>query len=304
MNPFFTDYSEYLSRRFGNGKIQKLCVSIAATCPNRDGTIGCGGCIYCSNSAFSPAYCNAKKSVAEQIEAGKTFFARKYPSMRYLAYFQTFTSTHNTDAERIRNAVEEAASISGIAGIVLSTRPDCLPDSIISVLADAKVPVIVELGAETSHDTTLRLINRGHTFADTCSATHRLKDAGLDVGLHLIMGLPYETEQMMLETVDKTCALNIDILKFHHLQILRGTPLHKYYAANEIEVHPFDPQTYADLCVKIIGRVPTSIAIERFVAQSPPDMVVAPKWNIKNHEFADLLLKKLKREATPIKLFR
>jgi hypothetical protein len=264
-------------------------------CPNRDGTIGRGGCAYCNNQAFSPAYGNVGTRVAEQLEAGKQFFARKYPTMRYLAYFQSYTSTHgNIDA--LMSMYEEAAAVDDVVGIIIGTRPDCMPDDLLSRLSELnkRLPVIIEYGAESSHNDSLERVNRCHTWQTTVDAVLRTHSAGLRVGLHFILGLPGESIEMMLETVDRINELPIDTVKFHQLQIVRNTRLGALYEAGQLDVHLFTVDEYVDLCVEIVHRLRKDIAIERFVSQSPDDLLIAPRWGLKNYQFTNLLNNKLK----------
>ncbi|MDE7440691.1 MAG: TIGR01212 family radical SAM protein [Muribaculaceae bacterium] len=301
MNPFYKDYSEYLAEIFPGIKVQKISVNAGFSCPNRDGTIGRGGCIYCDNTTFTPSYCFGEESVKLQIEAGKRFFARKYPDMKYLAYFQSYTNTfsrNGSGVDALEALYREALGEEDVIGLVIGSRPDCFPDDVVEMLGrlNREYPVFVELGAESSHDATLRLINRGHTWQQTCDAVKRLSKEGIRTGLHLICGLPGETEEMMLSTIGRACELPIDSLKLHHLQVISATPLHRAMERDEIKVKPFAKEEYLELCVKIIGRIPRTIAIERFLASSPPEKVIAPKWGIKNYEFTNLLLNRLKRE--------
>lgn len=296
MNPYFTDYAEYLARFFPGKKVQKISVNTGAGCPNRDGTIGKGGCIYCRNDSFTPQYCFRPEGITNQIIKGKQFFRRKYKEMVFLPYFQSFTGTHKTETSLLQAQYKEALACVDTVGLVVGTRPDCLPPQTINMLEELnrERPVFVELGIETTHDTTLRIINRGHTRAQAEDAIHRLANSGLHVGVHLIMGLPGETRDMMMMTVDDICSMPVESIKFHHLQVLKGTPLAKYIENGEINFHPWALDVYLDLCAGIVERVPRSIAIERFVASAPPGMVIMPKWGIKNYEFTNLLIKKLK----------
>lgn len=292
----YKKYSDYLTEMFGPGKVQKISVNTGFGCPNRDGTIGRGGCTYCSNASFTPAYCHGAKAytpgnVAAQLSKGREFFARKYPTMRYLPYFQAYTSTFLNDARTLRTMYEEALVQPGTVGLVIATRPDCLPPEVLAVIAEmaARVPVIVELGAESSHDETLRRVNRGHTWAQVEGAVHDATRAGARVGLHLIAGLPGEREPEVLETVRRACVLPIDTIKMHQLQVIRGTELHRQWLAGKSDTIDWDVERYLRLCADIVATVPEKIAIERFLASAPPNMVVSPKWGLKNHEFTDRL---------------
>lgn len=285
----YTDYAAYLARYF-DGKVQKLTVNAGFTCPNRDGSKGRGGCSYCNNASFSPTITGHDTSVTGQIEAGKRFFGRKYPSMRYLAYFQSYTSTYG-DVDRLMELYQEALSVDGVVGLVIGTRPDMMPQALLdrlAVLARERY-VMIEYGAESSHDVTLGLVNRCHTWDDTVDAVIRTHRAGIHVGLHLIMGLPGETRDMMMETVRRVCSLPVDVLKFHQLQILRGTRL----ALEADGIGTFTVGEYIDLCADIVGIVPRSIAIERFTSSAPAELLIAPRWGLKNYQFVNLLKKRL-----------
>ena len=293
MSRFYRDYADFLRDRF-EGKMQKITVDAGFSCPNRDGTIGRGGCVYCNNRSFSPL--PARGGIAAQIEAGKAFFARKYPHMRYLAYFQSYTNTHGP-IDRLMELYREALAADGVDGLIIGTRPDCVADDLLRALASAGKPVIMEYGAESSHNETLRTINRCHTWEQTVDAVERTAATGLPVGLHFIMGLPGETEEMMLQTVERAARLPISTLKFHQLQVISGTTLAKEFIQNgptfrgrPIEI--FSVEAYIDLCVKvveIISRENPSIAIERFTSQAPAGMLIAPRWGLKNYQFANLL---------------
>lgn len=314
MNPYYKDYAQYLAERF-DGKVQKISVNVASSCPNRDGAIGHGGCIYCNNLSFTPQYRDTPHTVSAQIEAGKAFFARKYPDMRYLAYFQSYTNTHG-DTDSLMRTFREAAYADGIAGIIIGTRPDCMPDSLLNRLAELNLhkPVIIEYGAESSHDSTLALINRCHTWAQTCDAVLRTAGAGIDTGLHFILGLPGETHDMMLETIRRMNVLPVSSVKFHQLQVIRDTPLASMVAAGRIvrgapgratddgegiAIPSWTPEEYAALCAEIVRTIRPDIAIDRFISQAPPGMVIHPRWAMKNYQFTALLTRLLADSEHP-----
>lgn len=292
-NPYFKDYADFLSERF-NGKVQKITINAGFTCPNRDGKLGRGGCAYCNNSSFSPMTGADVRSVSRQIEDGKRFFAKKYPEMRYLAYFQSYTNTYG-ETERLMSLYSEALSDSDVVGLIIGTRPDCMPDSLLSRLVglNKSKTVIIEYGAESSHDSTLAAVNRCHDWATTVDAVMRTHQAGLAVGLHFILGLPGETHDMMMTTVDRASRLPIDCIKFHQLQIVRGTRLASDYLSGRQPLTLFDVDEYIDLCVEIVSRIRKDIAIERFVSQSPDNLLIAPRWGLKNYEFTHKLFNAL-----------
>ena len=288
----FTPYGEYLRNKFGV-KVQKLSVNAGFSCPNRDGSIGRGGCIYCDNRSFTPSYCNQSDSVTEQIEKGKLFFGRKYPELKYIAYFQAYTSTYSVSLSRLTELYCEALGVDDVVGLVIGTRPDCFDKRLAELLGEigcGEKKVLVEFGAESSHDETLLMVNRGHTWQQTADAVWRAHDVGIDVGLHFIMGLPGETHDMMLRTVERAVELPVSSLKFHQLQVIYGTILHRRWKNGELNLQLFDVDSYLDLCREICDIVPKSIAIERFTSSAPAELLVAPKWGIKNYEFVNRLL--------------
>lgn len=289
-------YSDYINKFFPGIKVQKISVDAGFSCPNRDGTISMGGCIYCRNDSFSPSYCNSSESISSQLEKGKKFFARKYPEMKYLAYFQSYTGTHGRTPLQLEKLYREAIDEENIVGLVIATRPDSIPEPVVSLLAklNREKPVFIEIGAETSHDSTLKLINRNHSWNNVESGIRNLAEAGLHCGIHLIAGLPEESEEMILETIEKTIQLPVETIKLHQLQILYGTELYNLWKTGRLNVKPFELEEYLDLCARIVRMVPDNIIIERFLSQSPPDLVAAPKWGMKNYEFMARLEKKLK----------
>ena len=290
MKTTYLDYAAYLSRVFPGVKMQKLSVNAGLSCPNRDGTTGRGGCSYCNNQSFSPGYTASVADVVDQLEAGKRFFARKYPEMKYLAYFQSYTGTHG-EIDHLTDLYRRALAVDDVEGLIVATRPDCLPPALVDRLAEIAREryLMIELGAESSHDVTLTRVNRCHTWADTVDAVTRLHDAGIAVGLHLIMGLPGETTAMMLATIDAVNRLPVATVKLHQLQLIAGTPLARDVEAGREEVAIFEVDDYIDLCCNVIDRLRDDIAIERFVSQSPDNLLIAPRWGLKNYQFVDRL---------------
>lgn len=292
----YRDYADLLRELFP-WKMQKLSVSAGFSCPNRDGSIGRGGCTYCNNASFSPAYCDPSDSVTVQLEKGKAFFGKKYADMRYLAYFQTYTNTLAGN-QRLLQLYNEALSVDKVEGIVIGTRPDCIPPQLLEELAEINRPqrgrVMIELGAESSHDATLERINRCHTWEDTVRAATTIHAVGIPVGLHLIMGLPGETRVDMLATIDAVNDLPVDMVKIHQLQILRGTRMAHEYATPGTDIGVFELEAYLDLCCDIVHRLRPDIAIDRFVSQSPVDLLIAPRWGLKNYQFTHLLHRRLR----------
>lgn len=300
-NPFYREYADLLMQKFGC-KVQKLSVNTGTACPNRDGTLGRGGCIYCNNAAFVPGYAltpaTTPAGVAAQIAEGRRFFARKYPQMRYLPYFQGYTATH-AGARRLIPLLEAACAQPGVAGLVIGTRPDCMPGALLQYLSDRNrtMPVLVEYGAETSHDATLKTINRCHTWQCTADAVSRTAGAGISVGLHLIMGLPGEDTPMMMQTIERVNALPVQSIKLHQLQTVKDTPLHRMWQTDPAFANPMTLEAYIDLCTLVVKHLRRDIAIDRFVSQAPPGMVAAPQWGVKNHVFTAMLQQRLSSQT-------
>lgn len=286
---------EWLAARAG-GKVQKISVNAGFTCPNRDGTVGRGGCTYCNNQTFNPAYCAPSKSVSEQLEEGKRFFGQKYPDMRYLAYFQAYTNTY-ANLDELRRKYEEALSVDGVVGIVIGTRPDCMPDALLDYLADLnrQTFLIVEYGIESTNDDILRHINRGHDYACTVRAVNATADRGITVGGHIILGLPFThtIPDYVITEAERISALPITMLKIHQLQIIKNTAMAKEYAEHPDHFHLYTVDEYIDDIIRFIRHARPDILYERFTSQSPPDLLAVPGWGLKNYQFMHLLKQKL-----------
>lgn len=292
MKKLYRDFADFLSEHFG-GKVQKIAVNAGFTCPNRDGTKGTGGCTYCNNQSFNPGYCAPSLSVSEQLEQGKAFFGRKYPEMKYLAYFQAYTNTHSDDIDRLVGLYREALEVTDVVGLIIGTRPDCMPQPLLDRLTQLPGWVMVEYGAESASDETLVRVNRCHTWADTADAVRRTHEAGLPCGLHLIMGLPGENEATMLATIDRVNELPVDTVKIHQLQLIRGTRMARDVESGLYDIPRFTAEEYIELCVILLRRLRPDIAVERFVSQSPPELLIYPRWKLKNYQFTNLLHKRL-----------
>lgn len=293
-NPYYLDYSSWLSAVF-EGKVQKITVDVGLTCPNRDGTKGIGGCAYCNNASFSPDTAPVGRDILSRIEAAKRFFAGKYRSMRYIVYLQSHTNTYG-NRSKLLELYDRALGAADVAGLIIGTRPDCVDRSLLDDIrrVAAGRPVIMEYGAESSHDSTLERVNRCHSWADTVRAVRLTSDAGLYCGLHFILGLPGETVDMMLQTIDRLNLLPVDCVKFHQLQIIRGTALARLCEKGEaVDAIRFTPESYAKLCACIVRRLRPGIAVDRFVSQAPVGMVIAPCWGLKPARFMEMLRREL-----------
>lgn len=294
----YNDFPTFLKRYF-DCKVQKISLNAGFTCPNRDGTVGYGGCTYCNNQTFNPEYCRTEKSVTEQLEEGKHFFAHKYPDMKYLAYFQAYTNTYG-GLEELKRKYEEALAVDGVVGLVIGTRPDCMPDSLLDYLdgLNRRTFLLVEYGIESTLDRTLRRINRGHTWQTTVDAVNRTAARGILTGGHVILGLPGETEDDMLRQAADISSLPLSTLKLHQLQLIRGTRMAHEYEEAPADFHLYeDVDSYIGLVIGYIQRLRPDLVLERFVSQSPKSLLIAPDWGLKNYEFNHRLQKRMKEEG-------
>ena len=298
MNDLYLDFPTFL-RRYFDGRVQKISVHAGFTCPNRDGSLGTGGCTYCNNQTFNPAYCRPSLGVRQQVEEGIAFFRHKYPTMRYLAYFQAYTNTYG-QLDQLMAMYEEALSVPGVVGIVIGTRPDCVPDALLDYLAGLarRTFVLVEYGIESTSDATLRRINRGHTFAVSADAVRRTASRGILTGGHLILGLPGETDEQMLATASIISSLPLHIIKLHQLQLIRGTRMAQEYADRPGDFHLFTVDEYIHLVTRFVERLRPDIVLERFVSSSPKDLLLAPDWGLKNYEYVELLKRHMQALGT------
>lgn len=292
----YKEFGTWLQAELGC-KAQKLSVDAGLTCPNRDGTLGRGGCTFCDNRTFNPAYCRQGGSITEQLEAGKRFFSRKYPSMKYLAYFQSYSNSYGT-LSHLKELYEEALRVPDVVGLVIGTRPDCMPDALLEYLEElnSRTFLLVEYGVESANEETLVRVNRGHTFAQARECIIRTAQRGIRVGVHMILGFPWETRSELIRQAQMIASLPITTLKLHQLQVIKGTQL-----AREYELHPWPLPTaeeYVDLVLEYISHLPSSLVLERFVSQSPPEYVIAPRWGLKNHEFSALVKKAIQKRST------
>lgn len=292
MEQYYHDFGTWIRNQLPF-RVQKISIDAGFTCPNRDGRIGIGGCIFCDNKSFNPSYCSHKKSVTEQLEDGKRFFAKKYPDMKYLAYFQAYTNTYDV-VDKLKQLYEEALKVEDVVGIVIGTRPDCVSSELLDYLEELnkRTFLIVEYGIESCNNDTLRFINRGHVFACTRKAVEETAKRGIYVGGHVIMGLPGEDAAESLRQAPIISSLPLTMLKIHQMQIIKGTRLAKIY--KERPFHLYTIEEYIDLITQYIGLLRSDLVLERFVTQSPPEMLIAPKWGLKNYEFTNLLNNRLR----------
>ena len=309
----YNSFVGYFKRKYGE-RLQKIVLDAGFTCPNRDGKVGRGGCTYCDNAAFHPSYSTAGKSLHQQLDEGIEFHKVRYRTTEhYLAYFQSFSNTY-APLEHLKSLYEEALRHPDVVGIVIGTRPDCVDEQKLDYLAELSrgniladwrrflsdgqertAPIIiVEYGIESCYDQTLARINRGHDFETARMAVQMTADRGLDVGVHFILGLPGETRQMMLDSCALINSLPIRSVKFHQLQIVKGTRKEAEYAECPQDFERFSLEEYLDFFVDMLERLRPDLFIERFVGEVPPRFVNETPWGlIRNVELLRLLEKRL-----------
>ena len=314
----YNSFVGYFKRRYGE-RLQKIVLDAGFSCPNRDGKVGRGGCTYCDNTAFHPSYSTAGKSLHQQLDEGIEFHKVRYRTTEhYLAYFQSFSNTY-APLERLKKLYEEALSHPSVVGLVIGTRPDCVDEEKLDYLADLaqgrvlkgwsrslaneperKAPVVViEYGIESCYDKTLERINRGHDFETARHAVKMTAERGLDVGAHFILGLPGESRQMMLDSCAIINELPLRSIKFHQLQIVKGTRMEKEFAERREDFECFTVDEYLDFFVDMLERLSPSISIERFAGEVPPRFVNETPWGlIRNVELLRMLEQRLESRQT------
>ena len=273
----YYSFNRYLRERFGC-KVYKICINGGFTCPNRDGTLGTRGCIFCSEGGSGDFAEDARLSITQQIEAGKKRVAKKVKSGKYIAYFQAFTNTY-APVEVLRRKFEEAVRHPDIVMLSIATRPDCLPDEVIELLCEIneKKPVSVELGLQTIHKKSADYIRRGYELSCFDDAVKRLKAAGLDIVCHIILGLPGESRSDMLESVDYACKSGINGIKLQLLHILRGTDLEKDYEAGRFEA--LSLEEYLEIIKSCVEIIPDGVVIHRLTGDGAKKDLIAPLWS-------------------------
>ena len=302
----YNDFSSFIRKKF-NGRVQKVSIDAGFTCPNKDGTKGVGGCTYCNNNTFNPDYCQPIKPIKVQIEEGIEFFSRKYKTQQYLAYFQAFTNTYAPLSD-LKRMYEEALSHPDVIGLVVATRPDSIKDEVLDYLQELALKgffIKLEFGLESTKNETLEKINRCQTHEEAIDAYNRAKGRGLHLGGHLILGLPGETKEDMLDHARMVSELPINTLKIHHLQIVKHTMMAHQFK-NTPEMFTFmELEEYIDLIVDFLELLNPNIIVERFFSESPSSMLIHPIYGLKNFEVKHLVEKRLEeRDAMQGKLFQ
>ncbi|MDP4266745.1 MAG: TIGR01212 family radical SAM protein [Bacteroidota bacterium] len=275
----FNAYSNYMQKKFGK-RIQKVSLDCGMTCPNRDGTIGTGGCHYCNNDGFNPAYCNSNNSIYQQIEDGIFFLSQRYRADEYLAYFQTYSNTY-AEISRLEKIYNDALSHPKIRGLVIGTRPDCINEDILDLLeklAETK-EIYIEYGIESCYNKTLQSINRGHDFETSVMTIERTaKRKNINICAHLIFGLPGESREQMLNEAEIISKLPLNSIKLHQLQIIRNTFFEKLFIKDPSYFNIFTLEEYLDFIIDFLERINPKFIVERLFSEAPPRHVISHVW--------------------------
>ena len=292
----YNEFPLFLKRYFPY-KVQKISLNAGFTCPNRDGVKGYGGCTYCNNQTFNPEYCRTEKSVTQQLEEGKVFFAHKYPEMKYLAYFQAYTNTY-APVSYLRKIFTEALMHPDIVALSIATRPDCLNDDVLELLDELNQikPVWIELGLQTIHPETAAFIRRGYDYACFTDAVEKLHQLHIPVITHLILGLPGEDRTMILESVKSISGLPMSGVKLQLLHVLKGTDLADYYQHTGFPV--FSMEEYVELVIDCLEYLSQDIVIHRLTGDGPKDLLIAPLWSTKKRCVLNTIHRRLKERDT------
>lgn len=296
----YNSYSEYFKNQFGT-RVQKVTIDAGFTCPNRDGSKGTGGCTYCNNDAFNPSYCQPHKSITQQISEGIEFHQKRYRRAKnFLAYFQAYSNTYDS-LQSLKSRYDEALQFPGVSGLVIGTRPDCIDDEKLQYFARLaeKYYVIIEYGIESCYNRTLDSINRGHTYEETAEAIIQTAKYGIHTGAHLIFGLPGETREEMLSEAEIVSELPLDTIKFHQLQIIKGTVMEKQYQKKPELFKLFSMEEYIDFIIRFIEKLNPKFVIERFTGEAPPRFQAGSVWGgLRSDEVQILIEKEMEERNT------
>ena len=295
----YNDFSSFIRRKF-NTRVQKVSIDAGFTCPNKDGTKGVGGCTYCNNNTFNPDYCKPIKPIKQQINEGIEFFSKKYKTQKYLAYFQAFTNTYAPLVD-LKEMYEEALDHEDVIGLVVATRPDCIKNEVLDYLEELAAAgnfIKLEFGLESTKNETLEVINRCQTHEEAIDAFKRADGRGLHLGGHLILGLPGETKEDMMNHAKMVSQLPINTLKIHHLQIVKHTMMAVQFKKTPEMFTFMELEEYIDFVVDFVEKLKPEIIIERFFSESPASMLIHPKYGLKNFEVKHLVEKRLEERET------
>lgn len=289
-------FSRFLRERFG-GRVHRIAIDAGFTCPNVDGSVAVGGCVYCDNRSFSPNRRLPRQTVRAQVDHGVEELGQRFGAERFLAYFQAGTNTY-APVEKLRRLYDEALAHPAIVGLMIGTRPDCVPDPVLDLVQEYARErwVCLELGLQTIHDRSLDWMNRGHHFDSFVDAMNRTRGRGLDLCAHVILGLPGESHADMMATAEVCASMGLDGVKIHNLHVVRDTPMEKSFHAGEIPIYELDE--YVEVVCDFVERLPPAMVIHRLNGDAPPDYLVAPKWCAEKGKLLTAIEREFDRRGT------
>lgn len=293
---YFYSFNQYLRKKYPF-KVRKISLDAGFTCPNRDGTKATGGCIYCENCSFSPNSIDPQKSIKEQIEKGIDFYQRNFKAEKFIFYFQAYTNTYGS-VDLLKKIYDQALEYPDVVAISIGTRPDCVSDKVLDLIESytQKVDVCLELGLQSIHNSTLKFINRAHTYEDFKDALNRARGRGIELCTHIIFGLPSETYEMMMQTADEIADWELDSIKIHHLYIAKNTVLEKLLYQGQVKV--FTSDEWVRLVADVLERIPPKIVIQRLVGELHSEYLIAPKWGKSKNEIIKAIESELEKRAS------
>jgi radical SAM protein (TIGR01212 family) len=299
-NRRFNAYSNYFRKNYG-GRIQKVSINAGFSCPNRDGTSGFGGCTFCRNDAFNPSYCDPSKTVSEQLAEGIDFLKHRYRKpIAYLAYFQAYSNTY-APLSRLERIYKEALEFPGITGLIIGTRPDCIDNEKLDYFKrlSEKYLVVIEFGIESCYEKTLVRINRGHTFEQAVKVLEKTASLSIKTGAHFIFGLPGESKEEMLNEAGIISSLPLDSVKFHQLQIIKGTPMEREFRENPDDFINFKLDEYIEFFIRFLERFNPDIVVERFTGEASPGLLSEKPWGeMRTEQIVSIIEKRLEELNT------
>ena len=295
LSQYVNTFGQVMLARYGE-RVHKIAIDAGFTCPNRDGSIGRGGCTFCNNVSFSP---NGRqpKPIGEQIEAGRQVIQKRTGAKKYIAYFQAYTNTY-ADVLELTQLYDEALKEPDVIGLAVGTRPDCVPDKVLDLLVNYQqqgYEVWLELGLQSAHDDSLKHVNRGHGFAEYEEAVVKARSRGLKVCTHLILGLPGESTEHHIHSLQRVLALGVDGLKFHPLHVVKGTQLANEWRRGEYQ--PMSMQEYVYDVVELIKRTPDDVVFHRLTGTASESVLLAPSWCSKKWQVLNAITQALAKQA-------
>lgn len=296
MDRRYNNYNSYLKEKFGC-RVHKVSVGVGFTCPNRDGSVAIGGCIYCNNDSFVPSYARSNLSLQDQIRTGMEYLKKRFKAEKFIIYFQAYTNTYDK-IEKLEKLYREALDNENVVGLAIGTRSDCVDEEKIKLFEDLAKDwfVSIEYGIESIYDKTLEYMNRGHNYKSIIDAIQITKEKGIHIGAHIIVGFPTETRDEMLLMADEISRLKIDFLKVHNLHVVKNTPLARMYA--KYPFHVFNYEEYIDFISRFIEQLSPKIVLERLFTDTPQDLLIAPRWNKTHNEILRGIEMELERRNT------